>query len=217
MTDGELRDRIARADPAAGPVTDPHTSPTARALLEEIMSTPVLESQPAHDDATERPRRRWVAAALVAAAAVVAVALGVALAATGDEGGDELAGAPVVTTAPGKLKVLELATGTEDVMAMCVAITPELIAEMPVAFKGTVDSSEGGIVTLTIDQAYQGTDAQVATLVAPEGLEALIGGVAFVLGQQYLITATDGVVNYCGFSGPVTPALQAMFDQAFPT
>ena len=54
-------------------------------------------------------------------------------------------------------------------------------------------------------------------MVAPEGLEALIGGVTFEPGQQYLITATDGVVNYCGFSGPATPELQALFDQAFPT
>ena len=215
MTDGELRDRIARADPAAGPATDPITSPSSRALLEEIMNTPVLDSHPTPDEMTVRPRRRWAVPAL-AAAAVAAVGLGVVLAGTGDDDGGELADAPIVTTAPGKLKVLELSTGTEDVMAMCMAITPELIAEMPVAFKGTVDSSEGAIVTLTIDQAYQGTDAQVATLVAPEGLEALIGGVAFVPGQQYLITATDGVVNYCGFSGPATPELQALFDQAFP-
>jgi hypothetical protein len=217
MTDGELRDRIVRADPAARAATDPITSPEARALLEEIMNTPVLDSQPTPDEITDRRRRRWTVPALVAAAAVAAVGLGVVLAGTGDEDGGELADAPIVTTAPGKLKVLELSTGTENVMAMCMPITPELIAEMPVAFKGTVDSSEGAIVTLTIDQAYRGTDAQVVTLVAPEGLEALIGGVAFVPGQQYLITATDGVVNYCGFSGPATPELQALFDQAFPT
>jgi hypothetical protein len=215
MTDDELRDRIARSDPAAGAATDPITSPTARALLEEIMNTPVLDSQPTSDEPLERPRRHWLAPALVAAAAVVAVGIGVALAATGDEGGDGVADAPVGSTAAGKLTVLELSTGTEDVMAMCMEVTPELLAEMPVAFKGTVDSAEGGIVTLTIDQAYRGTDAQVATLVAPEGLEALIGGVAFVPGQQYLITATDGVVNYCGFSGPATRELQTLFDQAF--
>ena len=46
---------------------------------------------------------------------------------------------------------------------------------------------------LPIEQAYLGTDAQVATLVAPEGLEALSAGGAFVPGQQYLITATAGV------------------------
>ena len=28
---------------------------------------------------------------------------------------------------------------------------------------------------------------------------------------------TDGVVNYCGFSGPATPELQALFDAALPT
>ena len=108
--------------------------------------------------------------------------------------------------------MLELTAPGDNVAQMCIQISPELLADMQVAFKGTVQTSENGIVTLTIDQAYKGTDAQVATLVAPEGMEALIGGVTFEPGQQYLITATDGVVNYCGFSGPATPELQALFD-----
>jgi hypothetical protein len=35
------------------------------------------------------------------------------------------------------------------------------------------------------------------------------------LGEQYLITATDGNVNYCGFSGPSTPELRSAFEEAF--
>ena len=214
MNDDELRDRIARLDPAGEAATEPITSPTARALLEEIMNTPLADTEPA-PPATPAPhkRNRWLAPVLAAAAAIVAV-LGVAIVVNnGDD--EQIADAPA-TTAPGKLKVLELSTGTEDLLASCIVVTAESIAQAPVAFKGTVDASEGGIVTLTIDQAYAGTDAQVATLVAPEGLEALIGGVEFVPGEQYLITAYDGIVNYCGHSGPATPELQALFDQAFP-
>jgi len=50
---------------------------------------------------------------------------------------------------------------------------------------------------------------------APQGLEALIGGIPFESGEQYLITAYDGQVNYCGFSGPSTPEFRASFVEAF--
>ena len=220
MTDDPLRERIARADPAAAHATEPITGASARALLEEIMNTPLIETEPAQQSAPPHKRKPWAWQTLVAAAAVVALGLG-AIAATGafgDDTPDDIASGPATTPArpPGKLKVLELDAGTDDVMAMCMQISPELIADTQVAFKGTVQTSENGIVTLTIDQPYKGTDAQMATLVAPEGMEALIGGVTFEPGQQYLITATDGVVNYCGLSGPATPELQALFDQAFP-
>jgi hypothetical protein len=221
MTDDPLRERIARTDPAADHATEPITGASARALLEDIMNTPLLDSEPTQQNAPPHKRKAWAWPTLVAAAAVVALGLG-AIAASGafgdDTDTDDIAGAPATTDAPptGKLKVLELSAGTDDVMAMCMQISPELIADTQVAFKGTVQTSENGIVTLTIDQPYKGTDAQMATLVAPEGTEALIGGVSFEPGQQYLITATDGVVNYCGFSGPATPELQALFDQAFP-
>jgi hypothetical protein len=216
MTDDPLRDRIARLDPAADHATDPITSATAHALLEEIMNTPLIDTEPIQQPAPEPRRKRWALPTLVAAAAVVAIGVGVIVVANGS-GDDQVADAPPATVAPGKLKVLELTAPGDNVAQMCIQISPELLADMQVAFKGTVQTSENGIVTLTIDQAYKGTDAQVATLVAPEGMEALIGGLTFEPGQQYLITATDGVVNYCGFSGPVSPELQALFDAAFPT
>jgi hypothetical protein len=221
MTDDPLRARIARLDPAAAQATDPITSATAHALLEEIMNTPLLETEQDQEPTPRHGRKPWAWPTLIAAAAVIALGLG-AIAATGGFGGDTndddaAVASPAPTEAPAKLKVLELTAPGDNIAQMCIAISPELVAEMPVAFKGTVETSEAGLVTLTIDQAYTGTDAQVATLVAPEGMEALIGGVTFEPGQQYLITATDGVVNYCGFSGPATPELQAIFDQAFPT
>jgi len=219
MTDDPLRERIARADPAAAHATDPITSASARALLEETMNTPLIDTEPVQQPAPQHKRTPWAWPTLVAAAAVIALGLG-AIAVNGGFGDshDEVASAPPATepAPPGKLKVLELNTGSEDVMAMCMQISPALIADTQVAFKGTVQTSEGGIVTLAIDQAYKGTDAQMATLVAPDGMQALIGGVTFEPGQQYLVTATDGTVNYCGLSGPATPELQALFDQAFP-
>lgn len=221
MDDEQLRARIERADPAGGATVEPVTSAPARTLLEDIMNADIdTERDDAATFQLEPPQRRrsWIAAS-AAAALVAVVAVGV-VALTRDDDGGEVAVPPAstvpTTDAPGKLKVIELSAGTEDVMAMCMAITPELVADMQVAFKGTVDSVDGDIVTLRIDQAYAGTDAQMATLAAPAGMEALIGGVAFEVGQQYFITANDGTVNYCGFSGPVSPELEAIFSQAFP-
>jgi len=37
-----------------------------------------------------------------------------------------------------------------------------------------------------------------------------------VVGQKYLITAAEGNVNFCGYSGPATPELTAAFDAALP-
>lgn len=101
-------------------------------------------------------------------------------------------------------------------MASCMAIDPQIVATMPIAFKGTVNGVDGDVVTMTVDEWYQGGDAAAVTLAAPQGLEALIGGIEFDAGGQYLITAAEGSVNYCGFSGPVSSELQAVYDEAFP-
>ncbi len=57
--------------------------------------------------------------------------------------------------------------------------------------------------------------AGAVTLIAPEGLEALIGGVAWEVGRSYIVSASDGVVHYCGQTGPATPELQTIYDAAF--
>jgi len=46
-------------------------------------------------------------------------------------------------------------------------------------------------------------------------MQALIGGIDFVEGEQYLITASEGNVNYCGFSGPATPEYRSAFEEVF--
>ena len=50
-----------------------------------------------------------------------------------------------------------------------------------------------------------------------EPRRSLISGVAWEVDGQYLVTAYDGVVSYCGQTGPATPELQAVFDEAFAT
>ena len=119
---------------------------------------------------------------------------------------------PTPTPAP----PLELSAGEGgDAMAMCMEFDPALLAEMPLAFEGTATAVEGERVTLEVDRWFKGGDAAEVALVAPAGLEALIGGINFEEGKQYLVSATDGTVNYCGFSGEATPELRAGFEAAF--
>lgn len=225
MNDDQLRDRIRRTDPLAhsepgGASHDPITSPEARSLLEAIMNTPVTEDRPAAQPApdehatTTQPSnpRRWYVMVGAAAAAVAVLAVG-AMAMTG--GSDDPEVADPVATQPEKLTVLELSSGNDDIMASCMVVDASIIAQNQVAFKGTVTMAEGGVVQLTVDDAYAGVTEQAVTLSSPEGLEALIGGVAWEVGASYLVSAWDGTVNYCGQTGPATPELQAIYDEAF--
>lgn len=223
MNDDELRDRIARLDPALGGVpTNPYASDSARALLEDIMSTTpdTIDETPfdvpagPRDSDANRRRTWWALGAAAAIVAVVAVGIGV----SGGGGDDDqpLAVDPTVTT-PGKATVLELEAGTEDLMASCMVLDPSVVAQAPVAFAGTVTMADGEVVQLTVDEAFAGVDADVVTLTAPTGMEPLIGGVNWVVGEQYLVSAYDGVVAYCNQTGPATAELRAVYDAAFPS
>ncbi len=201
MTD-QLRERLARLDPMhPGVGTEPLTTKSSRNLLEGIMSTPVTDQPPA---APEPKSNRWLVG--VAAAAALVIAVGGAIALTGGDPAEE----PAASGPP-----LELNAGGEDPMAMCIMFSVEELAKMEVAFEGTVTAVEGETVTLDVDEWFKGGDAGQVVLHAPAGMEALIAGFPFEVGGQYLITAFDGNVNYCGFSGPSTPEFRAAFEQAF--
>jgi hypothetical protein len=121
----------------------------------------------------------------------------------------------VLALGGGEPTTLTLNAGGEDPMAMCIQFSTEQLAKAPVAFEGTVTSVEGSVVTLDVDTWFKGGDADQVVLDAPQGMEALIGGIPFIVGDPYLVTAYDGNVNYCGFSGPATPDLRAAFEEAF--
>ena len=180
-----MRERIARLDPMASGVPA-RTTESSQHLLEEIMTTEV---------AVRSDVRKWLpaaAAALVVAGIAAAFALG---------GGG---GQPLV-----------LSAGHDDPMAMCIQFSVDELAKAPLAFEGLVtDVSDEG-VSLDVTNWFRGGDAESVTLEATAGLEALIGGVEFAEGESYLITAYDGTVNYCGFSGPATAELRAAFAEAF--
>lgn len=212
-TPDDLRDRLAGIDPARDLPTDTATGARGRALLEDIMNAPLTDEQPettptsrTAPPAGRGSRRPWWIGAGAAAAVIAIVALGVAM--LGDDADEpEQAGG-------GEAIELSLGEG-QDAMASCLALSPEMLTPMPLAFAGTATAIDGERVVLDVTQWYQGGDAATVELTAPAGLEALIGGIDFQVGQSYLVSAADGFVNYCGFSGPDTPELRAIYDAAF--
>jgi hypothetical protein len=110
---------------------------------------------------------------------------------------------------------LELSLGDGDSLASCIQFDVAVLADMSPAFAGTVSSVDGDTVTLDVHHWYAGGDAATVTLRAPAGLQALIDGFDFQAGEKYLITAADGNVNYCGYSGLATPELTAAYTDAF--
>ncbi|HJQ77151.1 MAG TPA: hypothetical protein VJ948_07795 [Acidimicrobiia bacterium] len=195
----ELRERLARLDPMHPHVpTESTTSESSREMMEMIMSTPVKETE--SQRAAKQP---WFYGAAAAAALMVAVAGGLFLGGGGED--------PIASGPP-----LELTAGGEDITSMCIAFSPEELEKVAeIAFAGTVTAVNGDEVTLTVDSWYRGGDAAEVVLNAPQGMEALIGGIPFEVGDQHLISAQNGNVNYCGFSGPATPEYAAAFEQAF--
>ena len=188
MTD-EMRDRLTRLDPMRqGVSTESVATPSSRKLLEDIMSTHVEES-------TAPRTTRWLPAA-----AVVVVVAGVIGALTLGGGGGE---------------PLSLSAGVDNSMTSCIQFSEDVLAKMPVAFEGTVTSADGETIGLEVDHWFKGGDASQVVINAPAGMEALIGGIPFEVGESYLITANDGTVNYCGFSGVSTPELRGSFEAAF--
>ncbi len=202
--DDDIRARLAAADPAHRVAIEPIT----QQLMEHIMTTTSSPTTGHADNATPAPPpRRWRRPAALAGVATAAIAAAIGVAALGG-------GSTPATAAP-----LELAAGG-DTMASCMQFSVDILADMPTAFEATVTAVDGPTVTLDIDRWYHdstGSDAESVVVNAPEGMEALIGGIAFEAGGQYLISASaEGNVSYCGYTGPATDELRASFEQAFP-
>ena len=204
--DDELRARLSRIDPMRpGGLADPLASPTAAEIQERVMRT---IDHDAVRSSTDLEVARWRRPRVLAAAAAAALALGagVVVATSGDDPGP---GADAPTT-------LALSVPPGDVQSSCVAFDVNILREMPVAFAGTVTDVGDDAVTLDVDRWYKGGEAEEVTVGLNSGQSsAALDGVDFTEGQRYLLTATDGTVNGCGFSGPASPQLERAFDDAF--
>jgi len=198
MTD-DLDALLRAADPMN--TTDPGEWSPSR--LTELMEATMNEENIRH-------RRYWPV--LAAAAAVAALAVGgVAVAnSVGDGSG------PAGTAAPAPMKLAVQSPGSGPSLGTCIVFSVANLAEMPVAFSGTVADIGQGTVLLEVDHWYRGGDAAQVELTSPDlSRIALDGAITFENGQRYLVTATNGVVNGCGYTAVWSPAMAADFDAAF--
>ena len=196
MEHEELKSRLQNLDPTASGVEIKSVDvESSQKMLERIMSQSVE---------SKNPRPAWY---LLGAAAVAAITFGAVSLLGGGTDPDVIASRDQ--------EALELSLGESDAMASCLAPSAEFLRDMPLAFAGTATSVEGEVVTLTVDEWFVGGDAATVRLLAPAGFEALIGGITFEEGAPYLVSATGGTVNYCGFSGESTPELVALYEEAF--
>jgi hypothetical protein len=196
-----------------------HTSPRARHQLEQIiMSNTDYDNENlaagivATTPNTIRPFRSRGKTWLAAAAAVAAIVVGttVAVSSNGGGGGESVVAAPTVLALQG--------SGADPSMQMCMMFDVKQLSTAGVAFGGTVKSIDADKVTLKVDRWFKGTPKadEVTIAIPPGGDNAALDGVNFVQGDRYLISATDGVLGTCGYSGPASADFEKSFEQAFP-
>jgi hypothetical protein len=207
LPDDELRARLARLDPIGDRPVEPAGGPRAAEQMERAMQT--LEPPPSLDDRRRSPRRLSPRRVALAGGAVTAAVAGGVYLAVDDP-------APPVAEAP---TTLELALSEQAATASCIQFDEQILADMPVAFAGTVESVTDDEVLLDVDRWFTDGDAGRVQLDVPGGISpeaaALWYGVDFREGGRYLVTATDGNVNSCGYTAAATPEMEAAFERAF--
>ena len=149
--------------------------------------------------APARPMWIWIAGAAIAV--VAAIGLIFAVWANNDSSGSA--------------DPLVLSAGDGGTTGSCLPFSLETLAGMPQAFAGTVTAVTDNTITLAVDRWYTGGDATTVELTTIADAQALLGGPSYEVGSQYLITASDGAVNSCGYSDAATPDLRESFAAAF--
>jgi len=198
----ELENRLRRANPVASDATVHPADGTGAAILRRTIMSTDDEMLTGLRSGAEPPLwRRPVVLGVVGAAAAAAVVITV-VAVTSDDA--------VVPTAA--TTVTYDLGGSGAVMSSCVPFADLEPMAGAAALTGTVVSIDGDLVVLDVDRWYAGGDAdQVLLRGTPDTVS--LDGVEFVVGEDYLVTAADGVVQPCGMSGPASPELEQAYDQ----
>lgn len=206
MMDEELRQLLEQIDPMhRNELID---SSRYRTRLENIMNTPhdtqtnAADTQP---HAQKAGRRRHRSPLLIGgiAAALAAIVISTA----------------VLTRDNNSVSTQSLSLADTGIStSSCLPFDVNVLAAMPVAFAGTATEITQTTVTLNVDHWFTTDTAEtdrVAITLPAGNTSAALDGVNFVVGDRYLVTATNGVVNGCGFSGPATSEFETAFTSAF--
>ena len=192
--DEVLRRRLRRADPAAE--VDPAAARRLEQITETIMSSSISTPAPAGTEGDAR-RPRWIlSVALTGAAAAIAAAV-------------------VIGTGGGASPTRFVAPEAVGPATSCAVLTAEGLAMNEVAFAATVTSVDGDEVALAVTERFRGevTDEVIVAQGTDPNLEYSTG--EFVEGEDYLVAITDGAAASCGLTGPESPELRALYDEAF--
>ena len=148
------------------------------------------------------------------AVTVVLVIAGATVFALLDRGSDENetpSGTPSGADAPDAVELV-----AEQPAERCMLPNVGVLRQQELAFDGVVRSVAGGDATLEPTHFYTGEVTEVVVVRAPDGdVQALLAAVDFREGKRYLVSATDGRVTLCGFSGPYTDRLALLYERAF--
>lgn len=171
--------------------------------------------EPSHDLSESREdgaRGRGLLTWLVAAAAVAVIAGAAVFVLTNRDAGTR--GEEQATEAEASVTELQ---APDAVPGRCMLPTAAVLARSPIAFDGTVEERSDGLVTLVATHWYAGEPTDLVTIEAPpEALSNVLVSVELEEDERYLVAATrDRDVVVCGFSGPHTDRLAALYAQAF--
>lgn len=199
----ELETRLRRANPV--PTDDarvrPADGPGAAILRRTIMTSEDGVHIGASSGAEPPLWRRPVVLGALGAAAAAAVVITV-VAVTSDE-----APAPEAATTV----TYELG-GAGAILSSCVPFADLEPIDGAAALAGTVISIDADLIVLEVDRWFTDGDAdRVALRGTPDTVS--LDGVEFVVGEDYFVTAADGVVQPCGISGPASPELEQRYDE----
>lgn len=168
----------------------PDLPPIRPERLDQLLEDTVTSTAPT----TRRPRALLLAAA---AAGVLVVGGGVLYLTDGDD--------------PNTV----LTVAASDPAASCAVVTSDGLADSQVAFAGRVTDISGGTVTLETTERFAGDVSDTVEVTQGDGSVVDGAPITFEQGQSYLLSADGGTISSCGGSGPDSPELRSLYEQAF--
>ena len=200
VPDTELLSRLHAADPASSlPPADPER---VAQLLEEAMADTATRPRESRENGTHgRSRLTWLVAA--AAIALIGGAVGVGLTQRDRD-----------SSPSARASVTQLQAAR--VSGLCVLPSSRVLRLQSVAFRGTVVSVSDRAATFRAAHWYAGGPTDLVTVrLVPGHIPETLQASELAVGQVYLVAAGDGFVRGCGLTGPATPQLQRLYDDAF--
>lgn len=198
MNDDELRELIASADPSRSQRASRARTPRdVTALVDRVVETEALPV---------RRSRRGARVLLVAGAAASFALVFIAV----------QTGIVPQSREPSTSDTLALRTRSANATALCTGFNVDDLRSLELAFSATAVMVDGATAKFKVEHWYKGGEADevtLTTLTGPDRVE--FSEYEIVAGQKYLVAASNGLVEECGFSGPHTPELQRGYEAAF--